>query len=286
MNEPQIVAAKEADIRAMATRRWPDEASRQLYINLAEAAPRSAWVARDADDTPVGIAFAHELETEWFVSELFVEPSFRGARLGWKLLRSATEDSGDVSLAGLAETEDVASLVFFLRRGMGLQVPVLRITGEIPREDELAQMVAGDYRFNAIPLDAHAHKDAIDSLDREVRGTARLTDHEGFAQLATGTSFLLNDELVGYTYVWPDGRIGPMVAASTAYLVQFLGYALMSLRRTYGASWCMALVPGSNVRILRNAVRIGMTVDQVRMFATDQPQIDLTRYVGFHALAF
>jgi GNAT superfamily N-acetyltransferase len=286
MSEPQIVAAKESDVRVMAARRWPDDASRQLYINLAEAAPRSAWVARDADDTPVGIAFAHALETEWFVSELFVEPSFRGARLGWKLLRSATDDSGDVSLGGLAEGDDMGSLAFFLRRGMGLQVPVLSVAGEIPREDELAQMAAGDYRFNAIPLDAHAHKDAIDSLDREVRGTARLDDHEGFAQLATGTSFLLNDELVGYAYVWPDGRIGPMVAASTAYLIQFFGFALMSLRRSYGASWCTALVPGSNVRILRNAVRIGMSLDQVRIFTTDQPQIDLSRYVGFHALAF
>jgi len=286
MNEPRIVAAKDADVRAMAARRWPDEVSRQLYVNLAESAARSAWVARDADDTPVGIAFAHELATEWFVSELFVEPSFRGAGLGWKLLRTATADSGEVSLAGLVEADDMGSLAFFLRRGMGLQVPVLRIAGEIPREEELSQMVVGDYRFNAIPLDAHAHKDAIDSLDREVRGTARVNDHEGFAQLATGTCFLLNEELVGYAYVWPDGRIGPMVAASTAYLMQFLGYALMSLHRTYNASWCTALVPGSNVRIMRTAVRIGLTLEQVRVFATDQPQIDLSRYVGFHALAF
>lgn len=286
MNEPQIVAAKEADIRAMAARRWPDEGSRQLYINLAEAAPRSAWVARDADDTPVGIAFAHELETEWFVSELFVEPSFRGAGLGWKLLRTATADSGDVSLAGLIEADDVGSLAFFLRRGMGLQVPVLRIAGEIPNEDELISMAAGDYRFTAVPIDPHVQKAAIDSLDREVRGTARGTDHQGFSQLATGTAFFLNDELVGYTYVWPDGRIGPMVAASGAYLMQFLGFALMSLRRTYSAKWCMALVPGSNARIMRNAVRIGLQLDQVRIFATDQPQIDLTRYIGFHPLAF
>jgi hypothetical protein len=33
-------------------------------------------------------------------------------------------------------------------------------------------------------------------------------------------------------------------------------------------------------------VRIGLQLDQVRIFATDQPQIDLTRYIGFHPLAF
>jgi GNAT superfamily N-acetyltransferase len=286
MNEPQIVAAKEADIRAMAARRWPDEVSRQLYVNLAATAPRSAWVARDADDTPVGIAFAHEMDTEWFISELFVEPSFRGARLGWQLLRTATADSGDVSLAGLAEANDLGSLTFFLRRGAGLQVPVLRVSGEIPREEDLMQLAAGDYRFDAVTLDPRAHGGALDELDREVRGTARPKDHEGFVQLATGTSFFLHDELVGYTYVWADGRIGPMVAASSAYLIQFLGFAMMSLQRAYAAKWCMALVPGSNTRIMRNSIRLGLTLDQPRIFATDQPQIDLSRYIGFHPLAF
>jgi hypothetical protein len=37
---------------------------------------------------------------------------------------------------------------------------------------------------------------------------------------------------------------------------------------------------------MRAAVRIGLVLDQVRIFATDLPQIDLSRYVGFHALAF
>ncbi len=285
INTTQIVAAKEAEIRKLAARRWPDEQSRQLYINLAEGASAGCWTARDVDE-PVGIAFAHALETEWFVSELYVEPSFRNAGLGWKLMRQATADSGDVSLAGMIEADDVGSLAFFLRRGMGLHVPVLRITGEIPSEDDLVQMAAGDYRFATVPIDPHAHKSEIDALDREVRGTARPQDHIAFTQLATGTAFVLNDEIVGYTYVWPDGRIGPLVAASGAYLVQFFGFALMSLQRAYGASWCMALVPGSNVRIMRAAVRIGLTLDQVRIFATDQPQIDLSRYVGFHALAF
>ena len=285
MNEPQIGAAKEADVREMAARRWPDESSRQLYVNLAERAPRGAHVALD-EGTPIGIAFTHELENEWFVSELYVEPSFRGAGLGWKLLRAATDDSGDASLAGVVDAGDTGSLAFFLRRGMGLHVPLLRIAGEIPKEDELLSMAAGDYRFATLPIDPRAHETILSALDREARGTARPNDHASFAQIASGTLLLINDECVGYVYVWPDGRIGPMVAASSAYLTQFFSFALVALRRTYGASWCQALVPGSNVRVMRAAVRIGLQLDQVRIFATDAPQIDLSRYIGFHALAF
>ncbi|MGB6985767.1 MAG: GNAT family N-acetyltransferase [Candidatus Aquilonibacter sp.] len=285
MNEPQIAAAKEADVREMAARRWPDESSRKLYLHLAEGAPRGAHVARDAG-TPVGIAFTHQLESEWFVSELYVEPSFRGAGLGWKLLRAATADSGDVSLAGVIEANDLGSLAFFLRRGMGLQVPLLRIAGEIPKEDELLPMAAGDYRFSTLPIDPRGHVTILAALDREARGTGRPHDHVRFAETATGTLLLINDECVGYVYVWPDGRIGPMVSASSAYLTQFFGFALVSLRRTYGASWCTALVPGSNVRVMRAAVRIGLVLDQVRIFATDLAQIDLSRYIGYHALDF
>ncbi len=285
MNEPQIVPATESDLRQMAVRRWPDEESRRMYVQLGESAEHGAWVVRD-EGTPVGVAFAHALPDELYVSELYVEPSFRRNGLGWKLMRAITEDAGDLSLSGLVEANDASSLAFFLRRGIGLQVPVLRVAGAIPREDELVRMAAGDYRFQAVPIDPAAHRYALDALDREVRGSARPDDHVSFAELATGTAFLLNDELVGYAYVWADGRIGPIASASGAYLVQFFAFALASLVRTYRASWCMALVPGNNVRMMRAAVRIGLTLDQVRIFASDQPILDLSRYVGFHALDF
>jgi GNAT superfamily N-acetyltransferase len=285
VNEPQIAAASEADLREMAARRWPDESGRQLYLSLAESAPRGAWVARD-EGTPVAIGFAHALEDEWFLSELYVEPSFRRQGIGLSILREVARDAGDVSRSGMLDADAIDGMAFFLRLGVGLQVPVLRIAGAIPKEEELLPMAAGDYRFATLPIDPHAHATVLAALDREARGTARPNDHIRFAQLAAGTLLLINDEVVGYVYVWPDGRIGPMVSASAAYLTQFFGFALVSLRRTYGASWCMALVPGSNVRVTRAAVRIGLTLDQVRIFATDQPQIDLSRYIGFHALAF
>ncbi len=285
MNEPQIVAAKEADVRELAARRWPDESAQRLYAVLAERAPRGAWVARDAG-TAIAIAFAHELESEWFVSELYVEPSFRGTGLGWKLLRSATSDLGDVSLAGVIDASEMGTIAFFLRRGMGLHVPLLRVAGAIPKEDELLPMAAGDYRFETLAIDVSRHASLLAELDRDVRGTARPADHALFAQSASGTLFSINDECVGYVYVWPDGRIGPMAAASGAYVTQFFGYSLVAIRRTYGASWCTAIVPGSNVRTMRAAVRIGLEVSGVQLFASDLPHFDLSRYVGFHPLAF
>jgi GNAT superfamily N-acetyltransferase len=285
MNDPQIAAATEADLREMAARRWPDESGRRLYMNLAEGSPRGAWIARD-EGTPVAIGFAHALEDEWFLSELYVEPSFRRQGIGFQILREVARDAGEVWRSGMLEADPIDGLAFFLKLGIALHVPVLRIAGAIPKEEDLLPMAAGDYRFATVPIDAQAHAFVLAALDREVRGTARPNDHVSFAQVASGTLLLINDEAVGYVYVWPDGRIGPMVSASAAYLTQFFGFALVSLRRAYGASWCMALVPGSNVRVMRAAMRIGLSIDHVRIFATDSPQLDLSRYIGFHPLAF
>jgi GNAT superfamily N-acetyltransferase len=285
VNEPQIAAASEADVREMAARRCSNDADHQLYIRLAQEAPRGAWVARDAG-TPVAIGFAHALEDEWFLSELFVEPSFRRQGLAGRVLTEVARDAGDVTRAGMLDATNTDAMAFFLKRGVGLRVPVLRVTGEIRKEEELLPMAAGDYRFATLPIDPRGHVTVLATLDREVRGTGRPHDHTAFAQTATGTLLLLNDECVGYVYVWPDGRIGPMVAASAAYLRQFFGFALVTLRRTYGASWCMALVPGSNVRVMRAATRIGLQLDEVRIFATDQSQIHLSRYIGYHPMNF
>ena len=262
MSEPQIAAASEADVRELALRRWPDDVGRRLYMSLAAEAPRGAWVARD-ESTPVAIGFAHALEDEWFLSELYVEPSFRRQGIGSAILREVARDAGDVSRSGLLDAGGTGAMAFFLKLGIGLQTPVLQIAGEIPKEDELLQMAAGDYRFATLPIDPQAHATQLAALDRDARGTARADDHTSFAQIASGTLLLINDECVGYVYVWPDGRIGPLVSASSAYLTQFFGFALVSLRRTYGASWCTALVPGSNVRVMRAAVRIGLQLDRV-----------------------
>jgi len=287
VNEPEIGPASESEVRAYAARRWPDEAGRRLYVHLATTS-RGVFVGRDAGE-PVGIAFAHDLEGESFVSELFVEPSFRKAGLGRALLRAATRDGNDLALAALVDANDIATLAFCARSGIGLNVPVLQLSGAIPKEDALLPTAAGDYRFATLPIDSRPQPTIIGvlgTIDREVRGVERESDHRFFAEHACGTLLLLEDEPVGYVYVWPDGRVGPIAAASAAYVRQFLAFALVAMRRNYGASWCTLMVPGSNVRVLRAAMRIGLKVERSYIFAADAPAADVARYVGFHPLAF
>jgi GNAT superfamily N-acetyltransferase len=280
-----IVPATADDVAYYARRRRQDDHGRQLYFDLAHVAPNGAWIAKD-EGTPIGIAIAHALEDEWFLSELFVEPSFRRQGIGRNLLTEVARDAGDVSRSGLLDAPECGSLAFFLQRGVSLQTPVLAVSGAIAHEDDLARLAAGEYRFSSDRIDPMRDGQALDALDREVRGSARPLDHLYFNEHGHGIAFALEDEFVGYAYVWPSGRIGPIVSASPAYLPQFFAFALVTLNRAFDATWCTALVPGTNVRVMRAALRIGLTIDAVRLFACDSTLPDLSRYVGFHEMLF
>ncbi len=271
------------EVRSLQRRRNCDDAAIRLAVASAERG--TVWVARDAGES-VGIAVAHDSEDERYLGDIFVEPSYRGTGVGGELLADAFGDAGDRARTMRVDPGDAGSLVLGLRQRMMLREPIVRLAGAIPREEELAKMAAGDYRFEVDRVDPVSHGFGLRGLDAQTRGTTRDADHEQFARNATGHAFFLRGEFIGYGYVWPDGRIGPLACASQAYLVQIFAYALLSLTRTYGASWCTALVPGSNARIARASVRAGLMIEGVSLLAADAFQGDLSTYVGYHSLLF
>ncbi len=281
--ELSVAVALPDDLRAIARRREYDDAGFRIASEFADRG--TVWAARD-DGEVVGIAVMHASEEERYVGELFVEPSYRSQGVGGKLLDAAFADADDVGRAMLLDPNEPAGFALAMRRGIAPTDSIVRFAGAIPREEELAKMAAGSYRFQVEPLDPLAHAFGIDALDRLTRGTQRGGDQRFFAQFATGHVFFLDGDLVAYAYVWPDGRIGPLACAAQAYLVQIFAYALVTLQRRYQASWCTMLVPGANVRIARAALRAGLNIQQTLSLARDSRGGDASTYVGYHVLLY
>lgn len=270
------------DVRAIARRRELDELTVRLILARAELG--ATWIARD-ESAAIGIAVAHDSEEERYVGDCFVEPSYRRHGIATQLLAACFEENDDRTRAMLVSPDDPASLALAFRFRMAPREAIVRFAGAIPREEELAKMAAGDYRFAVDAIDPVAHQYALAELDRQTRGSARDADHAGFSQSpAGGHAFFLNGECVGYAYVWPDGRIGPIASASEAYLVQMLAFSLVTMRRDYQASWCSLLVPGSNRRIARASLKAGLRIEESFLFAGDAPVNNLSTYVGYHRL--
>jgi len=273
------------EVRAYGVRRFPDTFSRSLYADGFETMQCRAWVARD-EGTPIGIALARDLETERFVADLYVEPSFRGDGIGGRLLAAAIADADDRALVATCDPNDLAAVTLFARLGMAIRETVLRVSGEIPKDDDLLGLAAGDYRFGTERLDPEVHAFALAQLDRETRGTARESEHRYLSSVATGMLFSIDDEAVGYAYLWPSGQIGPLAVASGAYLAQIFAYAMAALRREHGATWCTAAIPATNLRGLRTALRAGLRVEQGFAIVGDGPPAELARYVGLDSTLF
>jgi GNAT superfamily N-acetyltransferase len=281
VSEVAVELAGADDVRSIQHRRGCDDTAVRLALQFAEHG--TVWVARDNGEA-VGIAVAHDSEEERYVGDLFVEASFRGQGVGGDLLAAAFGEGGDQARAMLVNPADPASLALTLRHGMTPREPILRLAGAIPKEEELAKMAAGDHRFEVEVIDPVTHGFGLSALDRQTRGTARDSDHAHFARNAAGHAFFLRGEFVAYAYVWPDGRIGPLACASQGYLVQIFAYALLDLARQYGATWCTVLVPGSNRRIARAALRGGLQIQETLLVGGDAFVGDLSTYVGYQFL--
>ena len=283
MAEIRIDTAGVDDVRAIQARRRVDDLTMRLSLGMAEAG--RAWVARD-DSEIVGIAVAYESDDERYVGDWYVEPSFRGNGIGKTLLDAALLEAGNRALSVVIDPADVSAAAIALRRGLSRSVTIAQIEGTIPKEEVLAQMAAGDYRFEFAPVEPISHSMSIDALDREARGTTRLDDHVRWSASATGQLFFVNGELVGYSYVWPDGRIGPCACVSTAYARQLFAFSLVTLQRRHGASWCTMLLPATNTRVGGPVLRAGLRIANTFVVASDTAATDLSRYVGYTRLMF
>jgi GNAT superfamily N-acetyltransferase len=283
VGDVSIEPASVDSVRNVERRRGLDEAGFRLALEFAERG--TAWVALDQGDA-IGLALASESDDERYVADLFVEPSYRGQGVGAALLDAALAESGDATRSMLLPEDDRARLALALRRGLVPWGTVVKTAGPIPREDELLNMAAGDYRFDVDVLDPLRYALALAALDREVRGTARGGEHERFCREAVGLAFFSDGEFVGYAYVWPDGRLGPIATASAAYLVQVFAYSLVALQRRFAASWCTALIPGNNTRLARASLRAGLRIEDAFTIASDGPTPELARYAGYHPRLF
>lgn len=283
MSDTYVRRATDDETAAYARRRAENDADAALYRFLAERAG-GAFVALD-EQTPIGIALATRGSDELTVHDLYVEPSFRGQGIGRALL-DALGHGEELSRSAVLPVDAPDAFAFALQHGVTPQVPLVRVSGAIPREDDLLRLAANDYRFVVRDVDVESHGYALDGLDREARGCERRADHAYFTASSSGMAFFLHDEFVGYAYVWPSGHIGPVAASSAAYVGAFLAFAMAASARTYGASWCSALLPSVNLRAARTALRAGLRLEPAACFATDALTQDFTRYLGCGSLLF
>jgi GNAT superfamily N-acetyltransferase len=272
----EIVRADDEALRDLLLRRQLPESDVRWSLQLARN--HGAIVARDAYE-PIAYALVLDTEDERCVADVFVEPSYRSRGIASRLLKDAFADAGDASRAMIVENGDPAATALAIQFRLTPADPLAIVTGAMPSEEALLQLAAGGNRFDVEPIDVRNHAGILAELDRETRGAGR-----AFLGGESGVLFFLKGECVGYAFVAPDGGIGPVASAAAAYLPAIFAYALVTLRRSFGATWCRAVVPARASRLLRAALRTGLRIERLMLMAREAALPELDRYVAAHRL--
>ncbi|MFH1475109.1 MAG: GNAT family N-acetyltransferase [Chloroflexota bacterium] len=235
------------------------------------------------------VAFASAVRRDhvWFLGMLFVHPDEQAHGLGRTLLEAVLPGSGDrATLATCTDAAQPVSNALYARYGIVPRMPVLELVGRPDR----GYPVGLPEGVRAVPFEllAAGPSDgpgprrlaaAIDGLDRAILGYAHPQDHAFLG--ATGRLGHLYEagdgRVVGYGYVSPVGRIGPLAVEDSALLPGVLGHLLRAVEPAGAFS---AWVPGAAGPAVTSLLDAGLRIEDFpALLCWDRPFADFARYV-------
>jgi GNAT superfamily N-acetyltransferase len=211
--------------------------------HLLEHDGRRCWVAQEG--TVVAFAAAFVRGGTWFLSSLFVRPDAQGAGLGSALLDRVWWPEAERRLTVTDAIQPVSNGLYG-RRGLIPATPVLTFAG-VPEAEGPAGLEASE-----------PDCDALRALDLAGYGFDRAVDHELWRRSARLTLWRRGGRPAAYSYAWPSGTIGPLVAADGEDAADALRAELS--RR--GGAQALVRVPGSAAAAVEIALAAGLRLAQ------------------------
>jgi len=265
----------------------------RMFEHLVDTDPACAWVA-EAGGAVVGFALAHRRGDRWFLGFLFILEEWQRGGLGRALLERALPADRDRCRLGVcAEAIQPVSTGLYARYGMVPRMPIYLLVGEL-RPDALARdperlawtalsalddgprEIGGGSPFGPRALARLA------AIDREMLDEERTPEHRFLR--ATGRLGLLfhrpgapDGEALGYGYVQPSGRLGPLLMREPALLAPAL--AELTDAVVPPGAW-QAIVPGAAAGALVPLLNGGLRIEGgPAVYASDWDGPPFDRYL-------
>jgi GNAT superfamily N-acetyltransferase len=273
------------------------EPLRRLLAHFLRTDPDRFWVAAELPEGRViGFGSATHRGSVLFLGMLFLEPRFQGRGIGTALLErvmvrppapaaglpardpSAATPADELTFATATDSVQPISAALYSRYRMVPRLPVLQVVGR-PRDTAgLARLPNGVRVVEATP-ESGGSDAVVGRIDAAVLGHEHPVDH-AFLRSEVRRLFLLESErngVVGYGYVAPSGRFGPL-AALDAGLLAPLALELMARVRAAGAYaiW----VPGAADELVVALLEAGLRFESFpALLSWTRPFADFSRYV-------
>ena len=192
-------------------RAWPDPVRRPpgrngAWLDRTRAAlrtdPGGCWVA-EVDGEVVGGAVSRVRELMWILASFAVRPELQGQGIGTQLMAAAMHHGRGCLRGMFAASADPGAVRRYRLAGFDLH-PQMLLTGVVERSaipvvERVREGSAGDI-------------DRLDSVDRQTRGAAHLSDHE---LLLDQFRLVVSDHSTGSGYAYVDADGSPCLLAAT-----------------------------------------------------------------------
>jgi len=222
--------------------------------------PDGLWVAEDADEI-LGFAFSWVCGHLWFLAELFVSPGHQGRGIGRELLKRTLEheqNRGAANRALITFTFNTVSQGLYIRHGMFPRLPIYNFN--VARDLLMDRLKSAQLRYAPLE-DKASHLHSVAHIDEQALGVSREKHHKHLINDSgiRGVIFYVEDDCVGYTYISPEGHVGPLSVAEPKILGAAFRTALHLAAKT-GSSHVSAFLPGTSDMALSIAVEHGMRI--------------------------
>lgn len=193
-------------------RGWPDpsprsESRNQGWIRRTQHTlatdPGGCWVA-EADGEVVGGAISRERELMWILASFAVRPDHQGRGVGTQLLAAAMSHGRGCLRGMLAASADPAAARRYRLAGFTLH-PQMFASGVV---DRAAVPDVGGVREGSA-----GDVDLLNSIDRQTRGSAHLSDHE---VLLEQHRLIVSERSNSAGYAYVDDAGSPVLVAATS----------------------------------------------------------------------
>ena len=234
------------------------------------------WVA-EVEGKIAGITLSWVRGPLWYLAHLFVSPAYQGLDIGRSLMEKAMKHHGNTPITNRALVTfayNRVSISLYARNGMYPRDPLYYMecpSTQVKKEtDKLTHDRITDFQ---------KVKNVITGIDKITTGYPREKNHEFMFSLPTVQFHLFkNTEPVGYSYVWQNGRIGPL-ATTTEKTFQDAVVSAFNIAKTNGTPTVGMLATGSNDKLMEVALEQKMRILDNWLLMSAKPFPNFSNYV-------
>ena len=238
-----------------------------IFAFLIRKTPNAFWVAEE-EEKIVGFSHSFVRGSFWYFSWLFISPSFQGQGVGRNLLEktlTSWKDTPITNRATMTFAFNPTSQFLYMKYGMYPREPAYYVETPAERVREKTIRIP-ELAFESTTLGGGA--EILKQMDEAVLGFSMDWHHEYFFETKAKCYIFENKgEPVGYVYVTPGGRVGPMAVNSNQFTKPVLEMAL-KLSSDQGVEKVWYWTPGSNIHAVELAIKYRMRFDPAVFMCT------------------